>query len=220
MKFFTISSFVLIVALPLLLFLAVLNFVALDDEFYQKKFSEYGVPKNVPDAISLHEDVMKFMRGSTNELPNAFNEREKQHLRDVGRLLRISAFLMYICLISFVFLLVISANSLKSKNLVADFTGKVFLIGGILTMAAASIIFIFLKSDFSSAFDLFHQLLFRDGTYTFDPAKEIIVNLYPQQLFMDLGARLSKGIIIASLASILLGLFLILKSKKQKLKYD
>lgn len=216
MRFLTLSKILLILILPVLLFLLVLNFAGFDDLFYQDKFAEYEVDKNVPEADSLHEKVINFIKGKNDELPNQFNDREKQHLSDVRNVIKISTILFYVLIILFIVLLMMSALTLKVNNKVTGFVGNVLVFGGFLTIILAAILFLFINSDFSATFGSFHNLFFDKGTYAFDPAKELIVNLYPEELFMDIGIKLSKGVIITSVIITLIGGFLILKSKRIK----
>lgn len=218
MKFLLMSKFLMILILPFLLFLIVLNFSAFDMDFYQKKFLEYKVHKEVVNADSLHKDVIDFINGKNDELPSEFNEREKKHLFDVRRIIRVSKILLYTSIILFIFLLALSSFSLKINAQITHFIGEVFVFGGLLTIALAALLSLFISLDFSVAFDSFHSLFFEKGTYEFDPAKEIIVKLYPEQLFMDLGIRISKWILLISAITILVGGFLSFKSKKQKNK--
>jgi len=75
---------------------------------------------------------------------------------------------------------------------------------------------LFITLDFGSTFESMHQMFFQKGTYMFDPAKETMVNLYPEQLFMDLGIRISAWIIISAILIILIGFYLVLRTKNQK----
>jgi len=218
MKFPTISKFLLILVLPFLIFLAVFNFYGFNMDFYKEKFSEYKVQNNVPEAASINEKVINFITGKSENIPNEFNEREKQHLLDVRRVIRISTIALYIFIVVFIVLLVISALILKANNYITNFVGKVLVFGGFLTIILAGLLFLFISSDFSAAFESFHTLLFQKGTYVFDPAKEMIVRLYPEQVFMDLGMNMSKLVLITSFIIILLGLLLLFKSKSKKNK--
>lgn len=218
MKFPTISKFLLILILPFLIFLAAFNFYGFDRGFYKEKFLVYDVQQNVPNAVSINERVINFITGKNNEVPNEFNDREKRHLRDVKRVAGISTIVLYVLIIVFIALLVISALTLKINNYIINFVGKVLVFGGFLTIILAAILFLFIRSDFSAAFESFHTLLFQKGTYSFDPAKEMIVRLYPEQIFMDLGANISKGVIISSAAIILVGMYLLFRSKNKKNK--
>lgn len=214
MRFLTISKLLLILILPFLLFLLAMNFVGFDKLFYQQKFTEYEVQQNVPQAALMHEKVINFIKGKNNELPNKFNEREKQHLLDVRNVIRLSKSLLYTLIFVFIMLLTSSAFILKVNNKIVNFVGKMLIYGGFLTIFLALILFIFINTNFSSTFELFHSLLFKPGTYTFDPAEEMLVNLYPEQIFMDLGLRISKLVIITSVILIILGVFLLFIRKK------
>ncbi|MBI3035301.1 DUF1461 domain-containing protein [Candidatus Woesearchaeota archaeon] len=218
MGFLTISKILMVLILPFLLFLAVLNSAAFSDSFYQEKFSEYGVYDSVSKADFLHKKVVEFVKGSNNELPKDFNEREWRHLLDVRNAIGFSTIVLYALVALFIALLTISALILKANKLILGFVGKVLVFGGVLTIAIAAILFFLINSNFPSAFESFHRVFFKQGTYAFDPAKEVIVNLYPEQLFTDLGIKISKIAGIASATIVSLGILLLLKSKKQKNK--
>ena len=214
MKFLTISKFLLVLILPFILFLLVLNFIGFNSIFYKEKFSEF----NIGNISSLHEKVISFVTGKTEELPAEFNERERQHLDDVKNATEISTMVLYILVFLFVLLLIASIITLKVNNLITNFIGKILVFGGVLTIVLAAILFFSINFDFSSTFESFHSIFFEKGTYIFDPANEIIVRLYPEQLFMDLGIKMSKWVALLSAFLVMIGLFLIFRSKSKKNK--
>ncbi|MBI3027337.1 DUF1461 domain-containing protein [Candidatus Woesearchaeota archaeon] len=218
MKFAKISKFLLITITPLLLFSLILNFVGFDDAFFNEKFSEYGVQQNVPKAVSLNENVLKFMTGKSDDLPDEFNEREKRHLHDVRSLLRTASLTLYLLITLYIVLLAYSASMLKDRSIVIDFIGKILIFGGLFTILFSATLFLFISLDFIMAFDFFHRLFFENGTYVFNPAEEIIVNLYPEQLFMEIGLRITKLVSLVSVVFILAGLMLSFKLKIKKNK--
>ena len=218
MKFLTISKLLMIAILPFLIFLIAFNIYGFDIKFYREKFSEYKIQNDVPNAVSINEKVINFITGKNNDLPNEFNNGEKQHLQDVKKVVGVSTIVLYVFIVAFIVLLVISALILKANNYITNFVGKVLVFGGFLTIILAGLLFLFISSDFSAAFESFHTLLFQKGTYVFDPAKEMIVRLYPEQVFMDLGMNMSKLVLITSFIIILLGLLLLFKSKSKKNK--
>jgi|SRR3989338_5824969 len=215
MKIPIILKILLVVILPLLLFLAVLKFSAFDGSFYQKEFSKLGVEKEVSNANSLHEDVIAFLKGN-GALPEDFNEREKSHLSDVKRLAKNANLLMYFLIALFVLLSAASVHVIGDNRYSINFIGNSLLYGGILSIAIYAALFFSLSLGFSDVFDSFHRLFFTQGTYTFDAANEIIVKLYPEQLFMDLGIRIFRLAILSSVFTTILGAFLIARSKKNK----
>ena len=216
MKFINFLKVFLILILPFLIFLLVFNFASLSDSFFTKKFSEYGVNNKFPDAGAMHQKVINFIEGKSDELPSDFNDREKQHLLDVKKVISALTITLYIMVGLFLLLLVISAFTLKFNSYIINFVGRVMVWGGVLTVALAALLFLFITFDFCSTFESIHQMFFQKGTYMFDPAKEAMVNLYPEQLFMDLGIRISAWIIISAILIILIGLYLVLRTKNQK----
>ncbi|MBI2658859.1 DUF1461 domain-containing protein [Candidatus Woesearchaeota archaeon] len=214
MGLLNISKFLLVLILPFILFLLVLNFIGFNDVFYKEKFSEF----NVGNISSLHEKVISFVAGKTNELPAEFNERERQHLADVRNAREISTIVLYVLVFLFILLLIVSAFTLKINNIITNFIGKVLIFGGILTIAIAAALFFLINFDFSPAFESFHSIFFEKGTYTFDPANEMIVRLYPEQLFMDMGIKISKWVILLSAILVVIGLFLVFRPKSKKNK--
>ncbi|MBI2657723.1 DUF1461 domain-containing protein [Candidatus Woesearchaeota archaeon] len=215
MKFITISKFLLIIILPVLLFLLVLSLAGFNDSFFQKQFDKYGISKSIPQSGLLHEMIINFVKGNSGELPGQLNEREKEHLADVRNAVRVSTIILYILITLFVMLLIASSFVLKFNSYIMNFAGKVLVFGGFLTIVLAAALFFLIYFDFDAAFESLHVSLFRQGTYTFDPAKEMIVRLYPEELFMDLGLRISKGVFFASAAVIVIGMLLMLKSGKK-----
>ena len=123
---------------------------------------------------------------------------------------------MYFLIILFGLLSFVSFRIIGNNRHLMNFIGRVFLYGGGLSIMLSIILILFVSLGFSSAFDSFHKLFFTQGTYTFDPANEIIVRLYPEQLFMDLGARIFGLFMLSSIFTTLLGAFLIARSKKNK----
>ena len=216
MKLISALKFVLVIIIPAMIFLLAMNAAGFDNSFYSQKFSEYGVDKNIPKAGLIHQKVMDFIKGNSDDLPAEFNEKEKQHLLDVRKLIGFGTALMYILILLFILLLVLSAFTLKASTYVNMFVGKVLLFGGLLTLGLALLIFALISADFDSSFESFHKLFFDYGTYSFDSGRELIVNLYPEQLFMDLGIRVSKWVIAGAILVVLMGLFFLFRSKRNK----
>jgi integral membrane protein (TIGR01906 family) len=121
-----------------------------------------------------------------------FNEREVGHLRDVR-----NAFVIFggVVLVAVVVLLVARFASRGSKAFYrrvrrgARWTAVLTLVVGLVGILA-----------FGPAFELFHQLLFPAGTYIFDPAKDRLVQLFPEQFWIDSTVVLGGAIIVVAVA--------------------
>src|SRR3989338_3003440 len=216
MRFLGLASIFLIITIPFLIILSVLRISSLNDDFYSQKFLQYNVEDDVQGAVPLHEKIIDYVKGRSESAPNELNEREKQHLGDVRKMQGIATLLLYVFIVLFAMLLIASSVILRINNHIINFIGKAMVFGGILTIILAVLLLFLITSDFSSAFDSFHQLLFKEGTYTFDPATNVLVRLYPEEIFQDLGSRISKGVLFSSIAVIAIGSILLFKTKPRK----
>ena len=211
-----LSRFLLILILPVLIFLVSVNLAAFDNSFYSKKFREYGITNKIPDAEALNAKVMGFITGESNAISKVFNERERQHLADVRNLARNSNIAIYILVVLFVLLLVLFGLLLREESHIAGLIGKTLVYGGVFAIAAAIVLLLLALFNFNYAFDSFHKIFFQQGTYSFNPENELIVRLYPEQIFRDLGIKIIKTIFLISSIAIILGFILLSAFKKQK----
>lgn len=216
MKFSKLFSISLTIIAPFMIFLSSIHLAGFNISFYKEELSKYNVEKNVPEALGLHQSVIDFIKGKSNYLPDRFNEREKQHLNDVRSLVLLLKTILYFLIFLFVILIIASARLAKTGKNLKLLIGKAMLYGGLLTLAFSALLFLSINFDFTSSFESFHKAFFQQGTYSFDPETEIIVNLYPEDLFMDLGLRIMKFAILASFIFIATGTFLFLRNKKIK----
>lgn len=115
-----------------------------------------------------------------------FNERERGHLADVR-----NAFLgLGAVTVASLMVLLVTHRVRRDRS---GFWGAVRAGAGAL---AGSILGagIFVVVAFPVVFELFHRLLFAGGTYTFDPATERLVQVFPQALWSD--TALAAGFVI------------------------
>jgi integral membrane protein (TIGR01906 family) len=71
-------------------------------------------------------------------------------------------------------------------------TGAVILAGGVVVVGLAFAIL------FDQAFELFHELFFPAGTYTFDPRSERLVQLFPDQFWSETSIALAGAVLIVA----------------------
>ena len=131
------------------------------------------------------------------------DERERSHMADVRTVL------LDLGLVSVLAAVALVAIGLASRGTRwfwrAARTGAVILAGGVVVVGLAFAIL------FDQAFELFHELFFPAGTYTFDPRSERLVQLFPDQFWSETsialaGAVLIVAVIVAAGASRLAGL--------------
>jgi integral membrane protein (TIGR01906 family) len=64
---------------------------------------------------------------------------------------------------------------------------------------------LFAAVSFDTAFELFHQLLFPQGTYTFDPATERLVQLFPEAFWFDTAIALGVVLVALGVGAVAIG---------------
>jgi integral membrane protein (TIGR01906 family) len=104
---------------------------------------------------------------------------ERSHLVDVGNLLR----LVLVAGLGGLILLALARARRRTWLRVAIRDGAALIVGGALLAAAAFTL------AFDATFAFFHGLFFAAGTWTFNPATDRLIQLYPQE-FWTLAALL------------------------------
>jgi integral membrane protein (TIGR01906 family) len=119
-----------------------------------------------------------------------FNDRERAHLVDVRA--AFSAFGLVVVL----GVVVLAASAVASRGAAwfrrAVGTGALALGGAVVLGAIVSLV------AFDQAFEVFHELFFAGGTYTFDPATDRLVQLFPIQFWEETSLAVGAVILIVS----------------------
>lgn len=117
------------------------------------------------------------------------NERERGHLRDVRGVFGAFAALVVLGAL----LLAAGRRALGSSRWRSEVRrGATWTIIGIVVIGIAAVV------AFDAAFGIFHQLFFAGGSYSFDPRTERLVQLFPNQFWME--TTIALGAVIAVLA--------------------
>jgi integral membrane protein (TIGR01906 family) len=126
---------------------------------------------------------------------NFFDDREASHMQDVRR---VFGGLAAVVLGSAVVLLVAAVASRKADRRVhlwrALGRGARSLAVGMVAIGVVSIV------AFDQAFLIFHELLFPAGSFSFDPATEHLVQLFPDQFWSDTALALGVFALVLSIA--------------------
>jgi integral membrane protein (TIGR01906 family) len=100
-----------------------------------------------------------------------FNDRERSHMSDVRQLVLSFYAVVLLAVATLVVAGVASRGSRAFWRAVA-LGAKILAVGAVAVGAAFLLVF-------DTAFTLFHQIFFAEGTWTFDPATERLVQLFP-----------------------------------------
>jgi integral membrane protein (TIGR01906 family) len=113
--------------------------------------------------------------------------RAREHMKDVRSVLMGLGLVALIAAI----LLAGAALFLRGRRLFwrAVGLGARVLIVGVIVVGAAFAVF------FEQAFELFHELFFPPGTYMFDPTKDKLVQLFPDQFWSETSVALAAAVL-------------------------
>jgi integral membrane protein (TIGR01906 family) len=121
------------------------------------------------------------------------NEREQSHMRDV-RGVFIGFFALAVGLLAAALVLVLRRGRAgRAESWRAVRTGALGLIVGLVVVGGFAVI------AFDLLFEVFHQVFFAGGSYTFDPATERLVQLFPFQFWQETAIILGIVAIIVAI---------------------
>jgi integral membrane protein (TIGR01906 family) len=127
------------------------------------------------------------------------NERERGHMADVRRV--VSGFVV-LAIVALIGLVIAHRRAKPPRAWFWQATGA----GALLLAAAVLSAGVFVVLFFDQTFELFHQLLFPAGSYSFDPLNERLVQLFPMPFWSETSIALSVVLVVISLIVAAFGL--------------
>lgn len=206
-----------VLALPLLLFTTALHLAATSPSLYTWGFGRYGVAARLdtePEALaraareitaywsSGEERLQISLKLGGAEAP-LFSQKEVAHLADVKRLLRLNRSLQ---LASLGYALAFLLGGFLWKR--RAFAGRLFSglrWGGLLTLASLLAVGLAAVTDFSRFFTLFHLVSFSNLLWLLDPARDRLIQMFPQEFFMSATLMVVIATALGGLGLLLLG---------------
>ena len=125
------------------------------------------------------------------------NERERGHMRDV-RGVFIGFFAVVVVAVAVALLITARRDAAgRHASWAAVRGGSIGLVVVLVVAGAIALV------AFDALFEMFHQLFFPGGSYTFDPATERLVQLFPFQFWQE--TAIAVGVVSAVLAAVVAG---------------
>ena len=176
--------------------------------YYEQEFRKYQVAEEMAawtgEKISYESldevirQTMRYLRGERENLivpveingreQEFYNENEKGHMADVRllflRSITLRALACLNCLAILAFLIILEhhrALTILGGGFLR--TGAVLLLFALLLGAATA-------NDFTRYFTIFHEILFRQGNWLFDPRQSRMINMLPEGFFSDTALRI------------------------------
>ncbi len=131
-----------------------------------------------------------------------YTQSGAEHFADCKVLFNINLFALVLSSLAIILILVFV--KLKKINLCRPFNMSVAFISAVSIFATFLIIGIIVAVDFSSAFTVFHKIFFPNkDNWIFDPNEMEIINILPQQFFLNCAILIGSSIFIICLSIII-----------------
>jgi integral membrane protein (TIGR01906 family) len=124
--------------------------------------------------------------------------RERSHMADVRNVL------LELGLVALIAALALAAVAVASRG--RRWFWRAVALGGQVTIVGVAVVGIGFAIFFEQAFELFHELFFSPGTYSFDPNGEKLVQLFPDQFWAETSVAIALAVLgIALIVGFLAG---------------
>lgn len=219
-----IASIITCLVLAVILITSVSLIAFTSDKYYEHEFRKYNVLADVNSDLSMDEAVLvlsntnKYLKSDSDKLSakvclngtsaDFFSQRERHHLKDVRKLISNSFTLRNIFAgIIAIYLLWFTFRGKKRAREIS----LTFIATSIFVNAFAAVAAFIISLDFDKWFIKFHQVLFDNNDWLLNPNQDNLINLLPEEFFMD---TVLYSLVVYAAAVTLLIVFNILMYKR------
>ncbi|MSR86397.1 DUF1461 domain-containing protein [Candidatus Woesearchaeota archaeon] len=174
--------------IPLIIIFLSLNLMVFNQDFYKQEMANYEQYQNPVN------NLLDYFKGNSLDT-EYYSEKEVSHLNDVRNLIWLSWVVIVLLCIPLVYSL------LKDKK---EHIRKQMLMGGIYSLIL-TILFSLTLISFSSSFTTFHEIIFTNNNWLL-PASSTLIQMFPQEFFLQSTVQIVLYSLIFSLLCIVLGL--------------
>ncbi len=190
--------------------------VLYDKQFYSISYEKNGVYDKYGEELvdSSTENLFSYLQEGS-PLSSFFSEQDKAHMIDVKSLIEKANFYYYLSLVLIVFCFLMLY--IMDKKGFYDKIANAFVMTLLITLFIGIICYS-LKGFFSEIFIGFHHIFFDNELWIMDPAKDMLVNLFPEQFFYDITSLILIRTLWSAIAIGIIGV--LMKVGKKKLGFD
>ena len=199
----------------IILAVSAIQWVAFDLDFYWNMYYDQRTPERLGMSQDDLSRVTAEMLDYLNDEPGAsfagitavidgeerpvFNQREIEHMVDVKRLYAMARFvrgIAYVAATACIVLLLIWMRTGAFRRLSAA-----YLITGAVLIAAAGLIWLLARNNFSAFWERFHRIFFTNDLWILDPRTDLLIRMVPEEFFSTLVWRI--GVRLAGMTGFL-----------------
>ena len=172
--------------------------------FYKAEYAKYNIPQRIGISQNQLMEVTKrltdYMLGQVDDIVitaeingvsrEFFDDRDKAHMVDVKELFDLVkvVFIIAVCVVIFTGIMLRKDMRLLLRTslvVILSFLGLFACLAGIIAL------------DFDRAFTWFHLIFFNNDLWILDPEVSLLINIVPQEFFVDIAIRI--GLIFCGL---------------------
>lgn len=181
--------------------------------FYTKVQEENHVSQNMniseEDVYGATEVALLFTKGFTDDLTyevekdasnnaiqpyDVYSEQDKVHMIDVANLYK-SAYMVMVA--TFIIILIMAVILLVKRKEVNVFSlTETYNKVSLYSLVFVAVLAIFAAVNFNTFWTYFHKVFFTNDLWLMNPAKDALVNLFPEALFQALVFKIIKRFIL------------------------
>lgn len=205
------SAWVLI----LIMLFTIIDQCVFDLNFFRSEFQKLESTKVIgiseKDLMSTTEVLLTYIKGDRDDLNisavikgqerQVFNQKETEHMGDVQRLYIVGHGLRNVGLLVLL-LLILSIRYVAGKKYLRCWAGG-YLVGSAIFLCLITAVFLAIFRDFQEFWNSLHSLVFTNDLWLLDPETDILIQIVPEQFFLDLVSRILS---FFSIAVILVGI--------------
>ena len=198
----TIFSAAFICMLILVLLFTDVQLVAFNRGYYEKQYEKYQVPAGIgismPELMSSTEKLLDYIDGKRNNLDftssikgeqqEFFSERDKLHMVDVKNLFVQGKLIRNIGIVFCTLYLLLFFWKRKGD---VRYLSKVSIFAFVAGIVPIFLLVILMNIDFYKYFTAFHEIFFNNDLWQLEPAKDRLINMYPEAFFSDTAFRIA-----------------------------
>ena len=187
--------------------------VAFQKDFYISFYEKENLAEELDvDEEVLNESILSllgYIQQDRSDISDVFNEKEKEHMKDVKGLYVHAKYVQVACLV-FVLGVIFVFYKWERRHMFS-YLSRGFVQASFTFLICAGLLAMWAWMDFSDFWYRIHTLFFTNDLWILDPRESFMILICPENLFSSLCIRVSIGFLIGVAALNLWSLWYLLK---------